>query len=193
MRIGPASLIVLTMLAPNLAHADWVVKPFAGVSVASNHGFVDLEQAAGKTKPFVGVAVGWQPTTLGFEVEFATAPGFFEHTGDLLEAGRLATVMGNVTWLLPHPGSTARLRVYVSAGAGVAHVTLEDALGAFSSRSTLIAANAGGGVLVRVRSRLSLNADVKYFRSQYGDQSRGSFSEEFVAYTRIAGGAVLRF
>jgi Outer membrane protein beta-barrel domain len=184
---------VLALLAPNLAHADWLVKPFAGVSIASSHGLVDLEQAAGRPKPFVGVAVGWQPTTLGFEVEFATAPGFFKHTGDLLDAGRLATVMGNVTWLLPRPGSAARLRAYVSAGAGVVHVTIEDALGAFSSRSTLVAGNVGGGVIIRVRSRASLNADIKYFRSQYGDQNSASFGEEFVTFTRLAGGVTLRF
>ena len=193
MRMLRAALIVLMLLVPNLAHADWIVKPFAGVSVASSHGFVDLEQAAGQRKPFAGAAVGWQPTALGFEVEFATAPGFFKHTGDLLEAGRLTTVMGNVTWLLPHPGSAARLRVYVSAGVGVARVTIEDVLGAFSSQSSLIAGNAGGGVIVHLRSRLSLNADIKYFKSQHGDQNRASFGEEFVAYTRLAGGVVLRF
>jgi hypothetical protein len=169
MRLLPVAPIVLMLLVPSPALADWIVKPFAGVSIAPSHGFVDLEPAGGKSKPFVGAAVGW------------------------LETGRVTTLMGNVTWLLPHPTAAARLRVYVSGGVGVARVTIEDVLGAFSSQSALIAANAGGGVLIRLRPRLSLTADIKYFRSRYGDENRASFGEEFLAFTRLAGGAVLRF
>ena len=178
---------------PTCAEADWVVKPLVGISLGTSHGFVDLEQTAGKSKAFFGVAVGWQPTDLGIEVEFATAPGFLRGAGDLVEHGALSSMMGNVTWLLPRPGPAARIRAYVSGGAGVLRVALADVLGAFSSRSTLIAGNAGAGVNVRVTPRTHVYGEVRYFRSQFGEQNQAGFGEEFVTYTRVSGGIVFRF
>jgi len=185
--------LTLTMVAPVDAQAQWVVKAFGGVAVSPNHGFVDLEQAAGEARPMVGAAVGRRWRALQFEAEFATAPTFFKKTGDLLDTGRLTTIMGLVTWVLPRPGPTARFRPYLSGGMGVVRVNIDDALAAFSSQSTLGAAAAGGGVLIRVRPRFAVNADARYLRSQFGDQSAGGFGEEFVTYTRISGGAVFRF
>ena len=68
-----------------------------------------------------------------------------------------------------------------------------DVLDAFSSDSTLGAATGGGGVLIRVRPRFALNVDARYLRSQFRDPNAASFDEQFVSYTRIAGGAVFRF
>ena len=72
-------------------------------------------------------------------------------------------------------------------------IRLEDALGAFSSSTSLAAGNAGGGVLVRVRPRLDINADVRYFKTQFGEVDRAGFSEQFVAFTRLTAGLALRF
>jgi hypothetical protein len=44
-----------------------------------------------------------------------------------------------------------------------------------------------------LRTRLDINADVRYFKTQYGDLDRAGFSEQFVSFTRITGGLVLRF
>lgn len=184
---------LIALLAPATADAQWVVKPFAGLSVSSSYGFVDLEQAAGKTKPIIGVAFGWQPTDLGVEVEFATAPNFFKTGGGLLNTGKLDTLMANVTWFPLTGWRGERLRPYVSGGAGVVRVSLEDALGAFSSDSTLAAGNVGGGLMVQLRRRLRVNGEVRYVRSRFGDQNHAGFGEEFVAFTRVTLGAVLRF
>jgi hypothetical protein len=56
-----------------------------------------------------------------------------------------------------------------------------------------VAANAGGGMLVRLKPRLDFNADVRYFKSQYGDADRAGFGERFVSFTRITVGVVWRF
>jgi hypothetical protein len=101
--------------------------------------------------------------------------------------------MGNVTWQLPKPNESSRLRVYVAGGAGIVRVGLEDALDAFATTTWLAAGDAGGGILVRLRPRLDLNADVRYFKTQYGDVDRAGFSEQFVSFTRLTGGVVLRF
>jgi hypothetical protein len=193
LRTLPIAALVVTLVAPADAKADWFAKVLAGVTVASNHGFVDLERASGETKPIFGGAWGWQWDDFELEAELATVPSFLKNTGDLLDRGGLVSLMGNATWLLPWPGSSARLRPYVSGGAGAVRVHIDDVLDAFSSRSTLIAGNAGGGVTIRLRPRLSVRADVRYFRSQFGDQSLAGFGEEFVAYTRVSGAAVVRF
>jgi Outer membrane protein beta-barrel domain len=195
-RAAPFVLIAaltLTLAAPVDAQTQWVVKVFGGVAASPSHGFVDLEQTAGEARPIVGGAAGIEWRALQFEAEFATAPTFFKKTGDLLETGRLTTIMGSVTWMLPRPGPTARLRPYLSGGMGVVQVKIDDALAAFSSQSTLGAATAGGGVLIRVRPRFGVNVEARYLRSQFQDQHAAGFGEEFVAYTRISGGAVFRF
>jgi len=185
--------LALTLMTPVEAQAQWIVKAFGGVAASPSHGFVDLEQRAGEARPIVGAAVGREWRTLQFEAEFAMSPTFFTSTGDLLDTGRLTTMMGLVTWMLPRPGPTARWRLYLSGGIGVVHVTIDDALGAFSSGSTLGAAAGGGGVLIRVRPGFALNVDARYLRSQFRDPNAASFDEQFVSYTRIAGGAVFRF
>ena len=120
-------------------------------------------------------------------------PGFFDGAGDLVVAGQLTTVMGNVTWQLPKPHASSRLRAYVAGGAGIVRIRLEDALDAFSSTTSLAAGNAGGGVLVRLRPRLDFSADVRYFKTQYGDVDRAGFSQQFVSFTRLTAGVVQRF
>jgi hypothetical protein len=101
-------------------------------------------------------------------------------------------VMGNITWQLPRPHESSRLRAYVTGGAGIVRVRLEDALDAFSSKTSLAAGNAGGGVLVRLRPRLDFNADVRYVKTQSGDVGRLGFGEQFVSFTRLTAGEVLR-
>ena len=183
---------VLTMV-PSVASADWTVRPFVGAAVNPKHGFVDLEQTSGDTKLVFGAAAGWHPRAIGVEFEVSHLPGFFDGSDDLIIGGHVTTLMGNVTWQLPKPHESSRLRAYVSGGAGIVRVHLEDTLGAFSSTTSLAAGNAGGGVLVRLRPRLDINGDVRYFKTQYGDADRAGFSEQFVSFTRVTGGVVLRF
>jgi hypothetical protein len=94
---------------------------------------------------------------------------------------------------LPKPRESSRLRAYVAGGADIVRIRLDDALGAFSSTTSLAAGNAGGGVLVRWRPRLDINADVRYFKTEYAEIGQAGFSEQFVSFTRLTGGVVLRF
>jgi hypothetical protein len=183
----------LLTMAPSEATADWIVRPFFGAALGPSHGFVDLEQTSGDAKPVWGVAAGWHPRAIGVEFEMSALPGFFDGPDDLIIAGSVTTFMGNVTWQLPRPHESSRLRAYVAGGAGIVRVRLEDSLDAFSSKTSLAAGNAGGGVLVRLRPRLDVNVDVRYFKTQTGDVDRAGFSEQFVSFTRLTGGVVLRF
>ena len=180
-------------MLPAEASADWTVRPFLGAAVSPKHGFVDLEQISGDSKLVLGAAAGWHRRAIGVEFELTTVPGFFDGGDDLIVEGHLTTMMGNVTWQLPKPHESSRLRAYVAGGAGIVRVHLEDALDAFSSTTSLAAGNAGGGVLVRLRPRFDINADVRYVKTQYGDVDRAGFSEQFVSFTRVTAGVVLRF
>jgi hypothetical protein len=185
-------LALLALLVPATAGAEWTVKAFAGVTMASRSGFIDLDGATGKTNSLFGGALGWEWSNgFGVEFELAISPSFLKGSGGLVTTGRLETVMANATWLLPRP--SARLRAYISGGIGAARVTFEDALDAFTSSSTLAAGNVGGGVLVPLRRRVHVVGDVRYLQSQYGDANRAGFGEEYVAYWRVAGGVLLRF
>jgi hypothetical protein len=190
--VGFAIGALLTML-PSEAWADWIVRPFFGAALGPRHGFVDLEQTSDDSKLVWGAAAGWQPGAIGVEFELSVLPGFFDGPGDLVISGNVTSLMANVTWQLPKPHASSRLRAYVAGGAGVVRVRLEDALGAYSSTSSLAGGNAGGGVLVRLRPGLDLQGDVRYFKTQSRDAGRAGFSERFVSYTRLTFGAVLRF
>jgi len=183
---------LLTMV-PSEATAQWTIRPFIGAAVSPKHGFVDLEQTSGDPKLVLGAAAGWHPRAIGVEFELGGLPGFFSGPNDLIIEGNVTTVMGNVTWQLPKPRESSRLRAYVAGGAGIVRIRLEDALDAFSSKTSLAAGNAGGGILVRWRPRLDINADVRYFKTQFGDVDRAGFSEQFVSFTRLTSGVVFRF
>jgi hypothetical protein len=192
-RFVALGICVLLIMVPSEARADWIVRSFFGAAVNPKHGFVDLEQTSGDSKPVLGVAVGWHPRAIGVEFEVGVLPGFFDGPRDLIVGGHVTTIMGNVTWQLPRPHESSRLRAYVAGGAGIFRVRLDDALEAFSSTSSLVGGNAGGGVLVRLRPWLDLQADVRYFKSQFGDADRAGFSETFVSFTRLTAGVEMRF
>ena len=183
---------VLLTAVPATSYAEWTLKPFAGITFASSHGFVDLDAAAGRVKPTFGGAVGWDwRKAFGVEVELATAPTFLEGASGIVETGRLDTFFVNGNWRLRPLGSW--LQPYVTFGVGAARVTIEDALDAFGSTSTLVAANVGGGTIVTTGTRVRLIGDVRYVRSQFGDSGPGGLGEEYVRYWRAIGGVLIRF
>jgi Outer membrane protein beta-barrel domain len=187
-----AATLALIVGAPSAA-AQWAVRPFVGAALQSDHGFIDLEQSAGATKLLAGIAVEWRPRSVGVEVEFGVAPGFLSGSGNLIRSSRLTTLMANLIWQLPRPAAPARLRGYLAGGAGIMRVGFEDALDAFTSTSSLWAGNVGGGVSVRLLRQLDLNADARFFKSQFGDPDPGAFGEPFVEFVRVTVSAVLRF
>ena len=192
-RLGAVCIVALFTMVPSVATADWVVRPFLGAALRPNHGFVDLEQTSGDSKLVVGAAAGWHRRAIDVEFEVSALPRFFDGPGDLIIEGHVTTVMGNVTWQLPKPHESSRVRAYIAGGAGIVRIHLEDALDAFSSTTSLAAGNAGGGVFVRLRPRLDISADVRYFRTQFGDVDRAGFGEPFVSFTRLTAGVLLRF
>ena len=188
-----AVFIALLMLMPSDARADWTVRPFLGAALNTKHGFIDLEQTSGDSKIVFGAAAGWRPRAIGVEFDVGVLPGFFEGPEHLIVNGNVTTMMANVTWQLPKPGESSRLRAYIAGGVGVARVSYADQLAAYSVNTSLGAANVGGGVLVRWRPRLDVTVDARYFKTQYEDAGRAGFSELYLSFTRLTGGVLLRF
>ena len=187
-----AFIAVAVVSGPAAAYAQWTVKPFAGVNFGAQHGFVDLDDAAGRLQPTFGGAVGWESSgAWAVEAELATSPKFLKGDSGVVETGRVDTFFANASWRLRAPDS--RLRPYVAAGFGAARVSVKDVLGAFTSTSTLAAVNVGGGVIVGTGTRMRLIGDARYVRSQYGDARSAGLGEEYVAYWRATGGVQFRF
>jgi len=184
--------LLLFGAVPAPSYAEWTLKPFAGITFASSHGFVDLDNAAGSRQPAFGGAVGWDwPTTFGVELELATAPTFLKGASGLVDTGRLDTFFVNGNWRLRPFGS--RFQPYIAIGAGAARVTLDDVLGAFTSTTTLAAGNIGGGVIATTSARFRVIGDVRYIRSQFRDGGPAAVGERHVTYWRATGGMAVRF
>ena len=187
-----ALIVAMLVWMPGSASAQWTVSPFAGVNLGSRHGFVDLDDVAGRVQPTFGVAAGRDVgEAWSVEFEFATAPRFLKGDSGLVDSGRLDTFFANAKRQFGTPAS--RFQPYVAAGIGTARVSLADALNAFTATSNLIAANIGGGTLVATGTKLLLIGDVRYVRSQYGDMGAASVGEEHVSFWRVSGGALFRF
>ena len=187
-----ALLIASVVAAP--AQAQITVTPFAGMSVAGRTGFVDVEQTAGDPKALFGAAVGWRMTrrlTVGFEG--ALMPRFLKGDGDLVERGRLTSLLASVDYAFWPRSPSSRLQLFVTGGAGVVRVEIDDALDAFTGSSTLPAGHVGVGVLFPVGSRLRVRSDVRYVRSTFESGGRAAFDEEHVSFWRITSGIAIAF
>lgn len=192
MRAAAVLIAALTVSAPTRAYAQLTVKAFAGINFGSDHGFIDLDDAASRVQATFGAAAALDVSDdLSIEVEFATSPKFLKGDSGLIESGRVDTFFANAYWRFGQRPS--RLRPYLGAGFGTARVTLEDTLDAFTSTSTLAAVNVGGGVTAGTSTRVRLIADVRYVRSQYADAGAAGLGEEYVAFWRASAGVLLRF
>jgi hypothetical protein len=186
--------LLIAIVPPRPAQAQIAVTPFAGVSVAGQTGFVDVEQTAGDPKAVVGAAVGWRMArrwTLGFEA--ALMPRFLKGDGDLVERGRLTSLMASVDYAFWPRSPSPPLQLFLTGGAGVVRVEIDDALGAFAGSSTLAAGHVGTGVLFPLGSRLRVRSDLRYVRSTFEPGGRTAFDERHVSFWRITSGIAIEF
>ena len=187
-------VLLMAIVLPVSAQAQITVTPFVGVSVAGQTGFVDVEQTAGDPKAVFGAAVGWRMVTrwtLGFEA--ALMPRFLKGDGELVERGRLTSLLANVEYALWPRSPASALQVFLTGGAGVVRVEIDDALGAFTASSTLPAGHVGAGVLFPLGSRVRGRSDVRYVRSAFRSGGRAAFDEEHVSFWRVTSGIAIEF
>ncbi len=185
-------LIVLGCLFPAQVSAQWSVAPFAGVTFSSESGLIDLDAALGTTRAVYGAAVGWRRGWFSVDAEIGRSDAFFEGSGDLVERGRVTTLMGNVSFIVPPGRARALLRPFVGIGIGVVRAEQRDVLDVFTRNTTLLGGNLAAGVLVRLRPAIDVRADVRYFRS-VDREGTTAFVSDFIIFWRTTGGVVFRF
>ena len=190
-----AMMLVMLILSGGEAAADdlFVGGLLAGTFRAAT-GFVDLEQGVTTPKLAVGVSSGWLPNGwFGLEAEVSVVPGLFEGDAGLVASGLGIGVSGNV--LVSPPRNHSRVGVYGTAGAGAISVRMRDVADVFTTRTTLPAINAGGGLVARLNSRLSIRADLRYFRTAFRDPPPGrvAIGSWFLHFWRGSAGVVVRF
>jgi opacity protein-like surface antigen len=164
------------LLVPATARAQsWFFTPFVGGNFGGNVNFNDaagdFEDSVEKRVDF-GATLGWNPSVVGFEVDFGWSPNFFENTigpgnfefGD----SNVTTLMGNVLVSAP-PGRG--VRPYGSAGLGLIRSSVSGVANFFDdvTRNDL-GLNIGGGVNGQFTENVGIRGDVRYFRSFEKDE-----------------------
>jgi hypothetical protein len=198
--------LVILVLAPAHASADWQIKPFFGGSFAGSTTFLDLENAAGSLNKVFGVSGLRLGEVFGVEGDFGWAPGFFSGGEGVQTVGCVATttlcvvhssvktLTANVVIAVPRRLTTYTLRPYFVGGAGIMHASSELAFGALLVSSTLPALDVGGGVTGFLSKRIGLGWDVRYFRSVGTGEERGqSFGPEQLSFWRAHMAVAIRY
>jgi hypothetical protein len=156
---GPIAALLLAL--PSTAAADTFLTPYFGWTFTSKYGEAELPQ-----KFVYGADLMWLGTSgLGFELDFAYHPNFFEPGDDeeffdFDSDGNVVTFMGNLVF--GHEGGG--VQPYVTGGFGLMRTNIEDVSGLFDDISdTAWGVNAGGGLRMGGRN-FGIRGDLRYFR-----------------------------
>ena len=187
-------LVMLMFFNRESAAEDLFVGGLLAGTFGGATGFVDLEQGVTARKLAVSVSAGWLPNGwLGLEAEATFVACLFGCEAGLVTSYLGVGVSGNV--LVSPQRNDSRVGVYGTAGAGAISVRMRDVADVFTTRTTLPAINAGGGLVARLNSRLSIRADLRYFRTAFRDPPPGrvAIGSWFVHFWRGGAGVVMRF
>jgi hypothetical protein len=178
--------------------AEWFVTPFLGVKFAGTTNFVDLEQGAGNTKISVGASAGIISDGLfGVEGEFGYSPRFFERSASfssgLIASSHVLTLMGNVIVAVPRSVTGLSLRPFVSGGAGLMRVGIDDVAGVLAFDSNLFGINVGGGATGALTNRTSVRLELRHFKSvTREDADSAAFGPTRLSFWRAAVGVTVK-
>ena len=163
--------IIAVVVVPSIATADTFFTPYLGATFGA-----DYAGAKPPSKFVYGGDLMWLGTSgLGFEVDFAYHPNFFqpgdeEDLFDFDSDGNVVTFMGNIVF--GHEGGG--VRPYVTGGFGLMRTNIQDATGFFDDlNDTAFGLNAGGGLRLG-GPKVGVRGDLRYFR-QLSDIEPGDF------------------
>ena len=165
--ISVLSLVLLPASAQ--AQSGWFFTPFIGGNFGGNADFGDFpdDDDAVERRMDFGATLGFNPSVVGFEIDFGFSPNFFENTaGDAnfdFGENNVTTLMGNV--LLSAPQGSG-IRPYASAGLGLIRASVQSSTGLFNDLSTNdLGINLGGGLNANFNDNVGIRGDLRYFRS----------------------------
>jgi hypothetical protein len=132
------------------------------------------------------------PTGLGFEIDFALAPDFFDTDLGEVPDSNLTTLMGNIMFSGTVGGKS---RIYGSAGGGLMKSSVDDADDFFDVSRNDFGVNAGGGIIIGISEKVGIRGDIRYFRNIGDEEPDDEFDIDFgsFSYWRGTGGIAFTF
>lgn len=200
-----ALLGVLVVTVPGIAHADWHLTPFLGLTFKGDTTLLDHEQAAGNTHWSFGGAVALMGSgPVGIEGLVVYTPGFFQQDNppavdglgppDIVGSRSLA-LMGNIVVTTPRSWNEYGLRPYVSGGIGLLSATAtaaQELLAPVEAR--LLGYNVGGGAVGFLTDRAGLRFDLRYFSNlKPVDDTEIAIGRVHLSYWTGSVGVVFRY
>lgn len=184
---------VLLLTGPAEA-ADRQIRPFAGVTFAGATPFVDLEAAAGKPHPTIGVGATFLGELFGVDVDLADVPGFLE-AGDkhLVNYSRVTTLCGSVVVAAPRRLTEYALRPYFVAGGGLMRVRETTTFSVFDVSSVTPAFDLGVGAVAFVTNHAGVSWEVRRFQSFDDESLRTGFAGDHLTFWRATMAVVIRY
>lgn len=161
------SLLALTLLPVSASAQSWFISPFLGANFGGSADFGDFPDADDEVERRLdmGATIGWNPSVVGFEVDFGWSPNFFEDTaGDRnfdFGDSNVTTLMTNL--LISAPPGTG-LRPYVSSGLGLIRANVSGGSLFNDLSSNDLGVNIGGGLNGQFTENVGIRGDLRYFR-----------------------------
>lgn len=185
---------MVLLLLPTPARADFFVTPFAGVKFAGNASIVELDFGASNTKFTIGGIAGVLGNGIfGVEADAAYVPRFFERSsGTLVTRSHVFTLMGNVIVAVPRTITGYSLRPFVSGGAGLMNVNIDDVLDVLPVNSNLFGINVGGGAVGPLTNLVDVRLELRWFKSLTSGNETPLLPGTALSFWRAAVGLTIR-
>jgi hypothetical protein len=169
LRIVSACILLLVVL-PAHAAAEWHFTPMFGWTFKGGTNIQDTDLAADKTHKNLGGAVSvFGEGVLGAEAIMTWTPSLFQDEDGLnaVDPGRSISLMGNVVLTVPRKWTEYFLRPYFSGGIGLMHAKvhqIESAGGPVFDPVNLdtLGYNLGGGAIGFFTDRTGVRVDFRY-------------------------------
>jgi len=174
-RIRAIMLLALAAVAtapPPALAADKQIRPFIGSAFGGATTFVDPDNVVGRPNFTWGVSVVTLGEVVGFDIDFADAPGFFEGDQRLVLSGHVTTLTGNVVVAAPRRLTEYVLRPYAVGGFGLMRIHRDDYFNVFTVNRVAPAFDFGGGILMFLTNRIGTSLEVRRFQTidRQGDE-----------------------
>lgn len=192
-RVAGLALLLIAG-APLPAAADFFLTPFAAIKFAGDARIVDLDHGASNSKFALGVIAGVLGDGMfGAEADITYVPRFFDRSsGALVASSQVLTAMGNVIIAVPRDLTGYSLRPFISGGAGLMHITIDDVLGILPVESNLFGINVGGGAVGALTNVVDVRFEVRYFKSITTENVESVRVGSSLSYWRAAVGLTIR-
>jgi hypothetical protein len=187
--------LAFTLLTAAPASADFFFTPFAAIKFAGDARLAaDLESGASNAKFTVGGMAGVLSDGLfGVEADVTYVPRFFERSSGMLVArSHVLTVMGNVMVAAPRSLTQYSLRPFVSGGAGLMHINIDDVANVIPVDSNLFGVNVGGGAMGPLSNSFDVRFELRWFKSVTTGNAETILPGTALSFWRAAIGLTIR-